>query len=363
MKHARPKAGRLVQGTWLVVLIVPLTTTVQTAALPAAEIPVPPQRYAEHLKFDEKTGQWVQITAPVPGTEDGDLDIARQWLARGEYKTTQKIVEAWIKRYGTAAPRYPEALYLKGTACLGRGYYDEAHKAYQELLDDFPGSAYAENALSGVFRVAEQYLSGKRKRVWGGLLRFRNREGGVAIMDDLIANYSDTPLAEMAQMAKAEYYFARGDLELAESEYATFARNYPRSRWHVRALLMSARCAQGRFAGVKFDEAPLIEAEERYRQLQKEYPGAAEQQNVATTLEQIAATRADKTLDIGKFYQKTEHYPAARFYYREVILRWPNTPAAQEARGRLADIGEPFEEPAAPKPQASAGGPRREDRR
>ena len=76
-------------------------------------------------------------------------------------------------------------------------------------------------------------------------------------------------------------------------------------------------------------------------------------------LDQIAATRADKTLDIGKFYQKTEHYQAAKFYYRETVLRWPDTPAATEARSRLAGIGEPFEGPAT-EPQAAANPPAHE---
>jgi outer membrane protein assembly factor BamD (BamD/ComL family) len=361
MRHTRPNLVSVARGgTWLLALTV---AAAQTITLRAAEVPVPPRRHAEHLIFNETTNQWEQRVEPSPGTEDGDLDIARQWLALGEYKTVCKITKEWIKTYGKEAPRYPEALYLRGTAYLERGLYREAHKAYQELLNDYPGSQYAEAALSAEFRVAEQYMAGKRKRIWGGLLWFKDREGGVEIMDDIVANYSDTPLAEMAQMAKAEYYFARGDLDLAESEYATFARDFPRSRWHERALLMSARCAQGRFPGIKFDEAPLVEAEERYRQYQKAYPARAEQRGVPTFLDQLAATRADKTLDIGKFYEKTAKFQAARFYYRETVARWPQTPAALEARRRLTQIGEPLEEAPTTEPQASARAPRQEDPR
>lgn len=361
MSHIRPNPSFsffACRGACLLALAVAGSRPMESQA---GEVPVPPKRHAEHLVFNEKTGEWEHGVEPIPGTEDGDLDIARQWLARGEYKTTCKIVRDWMKQYGSDAPRYPEALYLYGTAYLERGLYRQAHKAYQELLNNYPGSEYAESALSQEFRIAEQYMAGKRKRIWGGLLWFRDREGGIAIMDDLVANYSDTPLAEMAQMAKAEYYFSRGELDLAESEYATFAREYPRSRWHARALLMSARCAQGRFAGIKFDEAPLIEAEERYRQYLREYPAAAERDEVSTTLEQITATRADKTLDIGKFYEKTEKFQAARFYYREIIIRWPKTPAALEARNRLAAIGEPLEEPAMPEPQASTNAVRHQE--
>jgi outer membrane protein assembly factor BamD (BamD/ComL family) len=354
---------RSVRLAWLVALAAGVV--VWPTRLMAAETPVPPKRHAEEMVFDENAGQWKQTVSPVPGTEDGDLDIARQWLSRGQYKTVLKIVKAWIGTYGTSAPRYPEALYLKGTAYLEQGLYKEAHEAYQALLSDFPASPYAEEALSGDFRVAEQYLAGKRKRVWGGLLWFRDREGGVAIMDEMIANYSDTPFAELAQMAKADYYYSRGEFDVAESEYATFARNYPQSRWHARALLMSARSAEARFPGIKFDDAPLIEAQERFQQLQREYPAVAQQQGTATALREIASTRADKTLDIGKFYEKTKHPQAAKYYYRETTIRWPGTPAAIEARRRLAALGEPAgdEAEAAEGPQASVFRPHAEEPR
>jgi len=304
------------------------------------ETPVPPKKHAERITYDPQAG-WIRTPEPTPGTEDGDLDIARQWAAREDYKTALKVLEPWIKTYGVDSPRYPEALYLKGTAHLELGDYRSARDAYQALLNDFPGSDYAEQALSGQFRVAEQYLAGKRRSAWWGLLRVRDYDAGIEIMDDLIVNYSDTPLAELAQMAKAEYYFSRSEFELAEEQYAIFARDYPRSRWHPRALLKSAEAALASFPGVQFDDAGLLEARERFLQFLRLYPAAAEQQGVAVILEQIAATRADKTYEIASFYEKTGHPSAARFYYRAAAGRWPDTPAAAQARGRLAVLGEP----------------------
>ena len=171
-------------------------------------------------------------------------------------------------------------------------------------------------------------------------MRIRDYDGGLAIMDDFIVNYSDTPLAEPAQMGKADYYFSRGEFELAEDEYATFAREYPNSRQHPRALLRSSQAALASFPGIKFDDAGLVEAEERFRQFRRAYPAAAEQQGVPVILDQIAATRADKTYDIARFYEKTGQPQAARFYYRAIVRDWPLTPAAAQAKGRLAALGE-----------------------
>ena len=42
----------------------------------------------------------------------------------------------------------------------------------------------------------------------------------------------------------------------------------------------------------------------------------------------------------GECYEKTEKYDAARYYYQATVTRWPQTPAAAEARVRLMAFGE-----------------------
>ena|GEM_PF-979435 len=302
--------------------------------------PLPPTKRAERLTFDPATNEWSSVSDPIPGTEDGDLDIARQLLAREAYRDARRQAKRWIKTYGPESPRYAEALFIEGTAYLEEGDYRAAQDDYQALLIDFPGSPYAEPALSGLFRIGEQYMAGKRRKAWKGLLRIRDRDGGVAIMDKLIVDYPDTQLAEWAQKSKADYYYARGEFELAEDEYAIFAREYPRSRYHPYALIQSARSALASFPGIKFDDAGLIEAQERFLQFRKLYPDQGDQLDVPVVLEQIAARRADKTLDIGRFYEKTGQKSAARYYYWQTVNRWPESPAGLEAQGRLAALGE-----------------------
>lgn len=318
------------------------------------QTPAPPREHAERLTFDEKTGRWVRTPDPVPGTEDGDLDIARQWLAREDYAQALEVVDDWIDTYGEESLRHPEALYVKATAHLELGDYRAANETYQKLLDDYPGSEYAERALSGEFRVAEQYLAGKRRKALWGLLRVRDREGGIKIMDDIMANYSDTPLAEAAQLSKAEYYYSRGEFELAEDEFATFAGQFPNSRYHQYALLQSARSALASFPGVKFDDAALVEAQERFGQFRRLYPEASQQQGVPVLMDEIAAKRAEKSYDIGRFYERTGQHGAARYYYRATVRRWPGTPAGVLAENRLVAMGEPSISPPAPLPVAPA---------
>ena len=335
-KRTRLRSSRC----WLIGFGLAVVVSLPAATSWADGLPPPPRQRAERLTFDPQQNRWIRTADPVPGTEDGDLDIARQWLARDDFKTARKAVKRWIKTYGPESGRYPEALYLKGTAYLELGDYRAADDAYQALLNDFPGSPYAAAALAARFRIAEQYLAGKRRKAIWGLFRVKDRDGGVKIMDDLLVNYTDTPLAEKAQLSKANYYYDRGEFELAEDEFARFARDYPRSRYQPKALLWSAYAALASFPGIQFDDISLIEAKARFEQFLESYPDQGVQLEVPVLLDQIASTRADKTYEIARFYERTAKPEAARYYYRATITRWPNTPAAAEARARLAALGE-----------------------
>lgn len=314
---------------------------IMSPAWAAPKVPVPTETHPERFEYDPQRG-WVAAAEAAAGTEDGDLDIAKQWIAREDYLTALKILNSWIKQYGETAARYPEALYYRGVASAGARDYRAAHDNFQKILNNFPGSTFAEPTLSADFHVAEEYLAGKKRKAFFGLFRIRDREAGVKILDDVIANYKDTPLAELAQKTKADYYYTRGEFDMAETEYATFAREYPRSRYHSAALLRSAQSALASFPGIKFDDAGLVEAEERFGQFARQYPEKSDELHVPDTIVEIGARRADKTLLIARFYEKTRKVNAALYYYRQTVKRWPGTPAAEEAGARLAGLGEPM---------------------
>lgn len=351
--------------TWARRFLFILAAAVLTAPAPANSAePVRKDRFVETWTVDPKTGQWVERPPPQPGTEDGDLDLARQALAREEYKDAATRAKAWIKTYGGSAERYPEALYVSATAQFELGEYRAAHDAYKALLNDFPGSTYAERALSAEFRIAEQYLAGQKRKAWGGLLRIRDYEEGIKIMDDIIANHAGTELAELAVKTKADYYFRQGDFDLAQDEYARLARDYSRGRYEPYALLRSAEAALASFAGVRFDDAGLIEAEERFRQFEQRYPQIAGAKQVPVLLDQIRTTRAQKEYVTADFYERTHKRSAAAFYYRSTIRNWPGTTWSAQAEARLMRLGlnesapttQPAVRAAASAQLASAGG-------
>ena len=157
-----------------------------------------------------------------------------------------------------------------------------------------------------------------------------------------------TPLGELALKIKSDYFFERGDMDLAQDEYANLVQQYPSGRYVQLAMLRTAEAAEAAFPGVRFDDRPLIEAQERYRQVLAAFPAYAEHEDVPQRLEGILQQRAEKDLSVARWYEHTGHPGAAEFYYRQILNDWPDTLAGAEARARLEGLGVMTEAPAEP---------------
>ena len=313
--------------------------TVAMVLIPAGPIMAadPPDR-ADKVRLDPATGDWVEVPPAEPGTPAGDLQLARNLHTDGHQRQAQRSIDKWIKSYGNLHELYPHAALLRCRILMARHDYYKAHLELQEFLSEFAGTEHVDEALTMEFTIAEVFFSGTKRKIWG--MRILQADDiGIAILDDIAANHAGTEIGELAILTKAHYYYRTGDFVFAEQEYAALVQQYPRSRYVRQAMLQSARAALASFGGVRFDDAPLIEAEERFRQYLAQYPGAAEQEGIGLILADIAERRAAKEYDVGQYYERTDHLQAAAFYFRSTMTHWPDTIAAVQAAGRLEELG------------------------
>jgi outer membrane protein assembly factor BamD (BamD/ComL family) len=300
------------------------------------------------LTYDPEKKEWVELPPPPPGTPEGDLHLIRVQIEDEKYRRAQSLTKKFVKAYGESHPLYPAAMITKAEAMIGRRNYYEAHLLLQEFLSQFGGMELTSDALRLEFVIAETYLTGT-KRKWLGMRILSGKDLAYRILDEISVEYPESRLAELALKAKADHMFQGGDHALAEMEYARLMREYPRSRYHRFALQRSAAAALASYGGVDYDEAALIEAEERYRDYRRGYPGEADREGVGLILGSIREQRAEKEMSIGAYYERTDHVASAIFYYQSVVNTWPDTIAAAKARSRLELLG-------ASGPVASAAG-------
>ena len=297
-----------------------------------------PKTRARQLDYDPQAGGFVEAVPPVEGTPLGDLQLARQALGREDHGQAYRRVKRWLKVYGLDHELSPEARLLRAEVQIARRDYYKAHKHLQEFQGEFAGTEFGLRAAAMEFVIAEVFLSGT-KRKFLGMRLLKGADTGIDILDQLSNDYPDTTLAEMAIKTKADFYYRQGDFALAELEYSRLVREFPRSRYVRLAARKSADATLASFPGIEFDDAALIEAEERFTRYLAQYGAAARQEGVGQILQEIRATRADKEHAIGRYYQKTKHLNAAIFYYRSTCRNWPDSTAAIQARQRLAQLG------------------------
>jgi len=338
MIHTLLCAARRRGDLTAVTLILASLALVPCAAAQTAE----EKSHAERLEFDPQTGRWNPIAAPLPGTEAGDLELARASLAREEFDAARSALKTWRDSHPDSE-RQAEGLFYSAdveVSAVQAGHSGDLMKAYEwyeRILDNHAGTPWADRALRRELIIAEMFLfKGVKQWVWGGVLRVSATEEALDILNRLIDQRAPgTALAEQALRLKADYHYNAGEFLEAEIDYARLARDYPRGRYERLALLRSADAAFAGFAGVDFDDKPLLEADERYRRYADQYPDSAAAEGVGQRLERIRENRAEKEFRTGRFYERTHQTRAAAYYYRFVVDKWPDTTAARDARARL----------------------------
>lgn len=294
------------------------------------------EQYRERQVLTPEEEQW-RATAPDPAeTPEGTLDVARSLLARGEADEARDLLEDWVEQ-SEDDDRYFEGVYLLGEACFEDQDYYAAFEQYEIVVENTAGDLF-QKSLRRELDVARAFLAGEKRIVWG-FLRLPATDEALEILDRIWERAPGTRIGEEALVVKADYYFNRGDVDLAQDEYAHLAVEYPGGRFVQKAMLRSAEAAAAAFPGIKFDAGPLLEAEARYRQVQARFPALAERENIEERLEDIRSRRAEKELDIAGWYERAGYPAAAEAYYRFVIRDWPDTLAAAEARSRLRALG------------------------
>ncbi len=290
------------------------------------------------LVYEPKQKEWVEQPPPPEGTAEGDLYAVRVQIKDEKYRKALSAINKLVKKYGERDATYPELLICKAEALVGLREYDKAHVVLQAYLGEFGGMTLTAEALRLEFVIAETFLTGVKRKAWV-IFRVSGEDLAYQILDEISADHADSPLAELAIKTKADHLFKVGDHALAELEYARLLKDYPRSRYQQFSLGRSAESALASFAGVEYDEAALVEAEERYNDYRLRYRPQADREGVGLILDSIREMRAEKDFLIGQYYDRTDHPGSAIFYYQGVRKSLPETIAAAKATLRLELLG------------------------
>lgn len=315
-----------------------------------------PLKAAGPMTWEFRDGRWQQLpAAPTtqPTLQDEELDRIEQLLAAGQWKPARVAVLRWLKQ-NPGSPVRDKALLL-----IGEVYYqgdDRIRSFYHldELLDNYPESRLFYPALEKQYKIADEYLEGRKDKFLG--MRIVNRDTEAVEMLYRIQQTSPgSPLAERALLRTADHYYADLQYDLAADAYAMYAKNYPRSPIVPKVLLRRAFSSLAQFRGIRFDPTPLIDARSQLLDLAQQYPKLAEEENVGVVIEKIDRTFASKLFGLADYYRRTHEPVAAVYAYRLLIKTYPTSPEAASARKWLDKM--PASALATPEPPANGFSP------
>jgi outer membrane protein assembly factor BamD (BamD/ComL family) len=302
-------------------------------------------------QYQLKQGKW-QKQAPVdPATPEGKLVAIRALIEQGEPKEAAEQATEWIDNH----PNHPaliDAYMVRADAQCGRRRYYKALYDFEYVIRYYPGSEQFNVAMEREFEIAKLYVHGV-KRYFLGMPILPAYEEGEEILIRIQERAPGSDLGERASLELSDYFYRDGKMTSAAEAYDLFLQNYPRSLHRERVLLRLIQANLATFKGPKFDSTGLIEAQQRIRQYEKEFPAAAEKIGTSALSVRIGESLALKGYYIARWYERTGETLSAVYTYRRIVKDSPRAAAAQLALSRLEDLDAA---PVAPAPGNSSGG-------
>jgi outer membrane protein assembly factor BamD (BamD/ComL family) len=257
-------------------------------------------------------------------------------LDQRKYKEAEKQGIRWLLK-NRRSPSRDRGLMLVARALYGYGNRIRSFYYLDELMDTYPDSPLYGDALRMQYRIAERYLEGYKRRLFG-LPILGAQEEGIEMLFRIQNRAPGSPLAEQALLRTADFYYHDGQYDFAADAYGWYLRTYPRSPEVPRVKLRQAFSSLLQFRGIRFDPTPMIDARQQLRDVAANHPELAERENVAVVLERIDRALAEKLYETGDFYRRTREPRAAAYTFRQLIDTYPDSPRAADAREKLDDL-------------------------
>lgn len=293
----------------------------------------------------DDTDTFVQVAEPDPNTEAGQLQLIRRKLVAGDASQAEHEAEDWIEDNPSSA-LLVEATLLKADAIAAQGDYYRSLKDYELVIGLYPGTEQYRTAIEREYDIAKLFVGGLyRKGRWTRFRLFEADDTGVELLIRVQERLPGSALGEKASIDIGDYYFDKGEMDMASEAYDLFLLNYPNSRQREWAMLRLIQASLARYKGPEFDPSGLTDAAQRLREYSQTYPAAAEKIGAEALMVRINESLAKKKLVTAQWYEERGLERGAITMCRNVVKDYPGSAAAQEALKALKERGVPAIDP------------------
>ena len=302
----------------------------------------------ELLKGENIKKGWKKMTGRGPNEQ-----VARRALAEADALYRKGSYATAISKYKVVIDRWPDsaieedAMWQLAECYFFTDQYPKAEDAYDELVRKYANTRYLDRIAQRQFVIGDYWLKLDQKHGYWTLVPNvvdRSRPlfdtGGRALktFDHVRINSPRGPLADDSLMAQGNAHFLNRQWLDADYFYGLLRSEYPDSDFLLEAHLLGLQSKLRSYQGPAYEGGVLDEAEILADQTLVQFPdqlAGEDEQRLMKTRARIAEQQAKRHFNRASFYEKGEHYAAARIYYGLVARDYPTTSLAPDALAKL----------------------------
>src|SRR5947209_3408522 len=287
-----------------------------------------------------KPGEKARYKAPG---EDEMSSTAQQLFERAQEAERRGNFGAAIKAYRTIVKKHPKDTLAPG-ACYRLGQLEEqAHKyllaaqSYAVLAEKYPKSERFEEAVEGMFRIGETYLTGQKTKLLGITIK-SGTESAAEIFTLIIRTAPYGKYTARAQFDLGRAREKQGQNEAAIAAYQAVVEKFPDDPVAVDAQYQIGYIWSKASSSGTYDPAAANHSKVAFEDFPARYPNSEKAVQARQNLKQMERKQTSTAYDIAKFYDKQKQYRAAAIYYNEVIRQQPGSTEGEKAKKRISEL-------------------------
>lgn len=294
--------------------------------------------------------------------------------ARSHYQAGQELFDAGSKKrrdaaavdfvkaakqFEKSANAHPgsaiaqDATFMRAESLFFADHLPKAEQAYAKLQKEFPNSRHNDRAAARMFAIAQYWIETEKaggngvavvnftdeKKPW-----FDAKGHAVRVLDQIRYDDPTGRLADDATMAAAVEKFRQQKYSEADEFLTDLRETFTDSEHLFNAHLLGIRCKLEMYAGPKYSQLVLDEADKLIRQTRMRFPDKLQDPQIRDVVARAAAEvdfrKAERLYVRAQYREKRREYGAAKIYYQQVLENHDRTPFADQSRERMDVIAD-----------------------
>lgn len=274
------------------------------------------------------------------------LAYAKELEAKGSIRSALKAYKAAFLFWQTA-PEAPQALHAYAKLLEKKGRYSQSFEEYQYLVDTYSGRFPYDAVIESQYALANQVRTEKYGRWFFGI-GFVSPERAIPFYFQVASNAPNWQLAPEALYNAGAIYQQQKLYPEAIRVYSDIQTRYPDTEEAGDSAYQLVKCMLDITKSQPNNNQYRVETRAALALFLRDHSDAPQAGQVKASLAELDALQVKTLMERGMVYERARKNNVAADVYRQLVSEFPNSPEADEARRKIAELTAPAEK--GPKP-------------